>query len=66
MIEAGKARVHVMPDFCATPIQSDDDLNKWLHFYEVSAPMVCCTSFISTDPVRPPPTSTNKSTCIGS
>ena len=52
MIEAGKAKLHVMPDFCATPIQNDDDLNRWLRFFEASAPLVCCTSFLSTDPVR--------------
>ncbi|XP_043218843.1 ester hydrolase C11orf54 homolog isoform X1 [Amphibalanus amphitrite] len=50
LIEAGKAKVHVMPDFCATPIRNDDDLNKWLRFYEASAPLVCCTSLLSTDP----------------
>ena len=52
LIEAGKAKVHVMPDFCATPIRNDDDLNKWLRFYEASAPLVCCTSLLSNDPVR--------------
>ena len=52
LIEAGRARVHVMPDFCAAPIHSDADLNRWLRFFEVSAPLVCCTSFLSTDPVR--------------
>jgi len=50
VIRAGKARVHVMPEFSCTPLQSDEDVSKWLHFYEASAPLVCLTSFLSCDP----------------
>ncbi|XP_037092585.1 ester hydrolase C11orf54 homolog [Pollicipes pollicipes] len=49
-IEAGKARVHVMPEFSETPLQCDSEVANWLQFYEVSSPLVCLTSFLSSDP----------------
>ena len=39
VIEAGKAKVHVMPDFCATPIQNDE--SEWCVEAEALVRTVC-------------------------
>ena len=31
---------------------SDDDVNKWLKFYDMSSPLTCLSEFVSHDPVR--------------
>lgn len=51
VILKGKAKFHVMPDFSKEPIHSDDELNKWLKFYEMNAPLTTVGTFISKDPV---------------
>lgn len=51
LVKTGKLRVHVMPDFSTCPLNSDDDVAKWLNFYEMSAPFVCTSFFVSQDPV---------------
>eukprot|EP00116_Pleurobrachia_bachei_P006893 sb/3467155/ len=50
MLKEGKTKCHVMPGFSCTPIRSDDDVNKWLRFYEMSAPLVHTSVFVSRDP----------------
>jgi hypothetical protein len=49
-ITAGKAKLHVMPDFSDEPLTSDDAVNKWLRFYDMSSPLTCLSEFISHDP----------------
>lgn len=44
-------RLHIMPDFSACPLMSDEDVNNWLHFYHASAPLINLSVFISHDPV---------------
>ena len=39
------------PDFASHPIDSDEKVNEWLKFYEMSAPLVCLGMLISSDPV---------------
>ena len=34
LIKKGNIKIHVMPDFSCTPLQSEDDVNNWLNFYE--------------------------------
>ncbi|XP_050534412.1 ester hydrolase C11orf54 homolog isoform X2 [Daktulosphaira vitifoliae] len=50
LIETGKVKVHVMPEFSKTPINSEDDLNKWLKFFEIPTPLVGLGYFVSHDP----------------
>lgn len=51
LIENGKVKVHVMPDFSTTPIHNETDLNNWLKFYEVPGPLVGLGYLVSRDPV---------------
>ena len=44
-------RLHIMPDFSACPLETDADVDRWLHFYEANAPLVNLSVFISSDPV---------------
>ncbi|KAM5246523.1 ester hydrolase C11orf54 homolog isoform 3-T3 [Ctenodactylus gundi] len=37
-------------EFSSCPLNSDEDMNKWLHFYEMTAPLVCLPVFVSKDP----------------
>uniref|UniRef100_A0ABD2WP08 DUF1907 domain-containing protein n=1 Tax=Trichogramma kaykai TaxID=54128 RepID=A0ABD2WP08_9HYME len=49
VIKQGKAKQHVMPDFSKTPLNTVEDLDKWLHFYEMSAPLVAVGTFVSAE-----------------
>ena len=49
LIKSGRAKVHVMPDFSKSPLCSDDEVNKWLQYFEASAPLICLTTFHSID-----------------
>ncbi|XP_020628436.1 ester hydrolase C11orf54 homolog [Orbicella faveolata] len=50
VIEKGKAKIHIMPKFSETPLKTDTDVNNWLKFYNMSAPLVCVGVFESHDP----------------
>ncbi|XP_038058677.1 ester hydrolase C11orf54-like isoform X1 [Patiria miniata] len=50
MIEQGKAWLHIMPDFCPTPITSIKENEEWLKFIEFDAPIICLSVFYSHDP----------------
>ena len=39
-----------MPDFSACPINNDNEVNKWLKFYEMTAPLTVLSVFVSRDP----------------
>lgn len=45
----GKAWCHVMPDFSGTPITCDAEVNKWLKFFDMPAPMVFASTLVSRD-----------------
>ncbi|KAI4461183.1 hypothetical protein MML48_5g00014484 [Holotrichia oblita] len=47
LLKEGKAKQHVMPDFSVTPLNSDEDLNKWLHFYNMSAPLIAVGTLVT-------------------
>jgi len=49
VIEKGKAKFHVMPDFPSVPFSCDADVDNWLHFYDFSAPLTVVSTFISED-----------------
>lgn len=51
VIQKGKVKSHIMPaEFSSCPLNSDEEVNKWLHFYEMKAPLVCLPVFVSRDP----------------
>ena len=39
-----------MPDFSPCPINNDEEVNKWLKFYSMSAPLTVLSVLISSDP----------------
>ncbi|XP_046424646.1 ester hydrolase C11orf54 homolog isoform X3 [Neodiprion fabricii] len=49
LLKEGKANQHIMPDFSKVPLTSDDDLNKWLRFYEMSAPLVAVGTLVTAE-----------------
>ncbi|XP_042909655.1 ester hydrolase C11orf54 homolog isoform X1 [Parasteatoda tepidariorum] len=50
IIKKGKAKLHIMPDYSDKPLRSDDDINNWLKFFNMSAPLTCLSTFVSHDP----------------
>lgn len=46
----GKAYLHIMPAFSETPIVTKEDVDKWLQFYFMSAPLICLSELVSYDP----------------
>ncbi|KAJ3643942.1 hypothetical protein Zmor_026622 [Zophobas morio] len=49
LLKEGKAKQHVMRDFSKTPINTDEKLNNWLKFYNMSAPLVTVGTLINND-----------------
>ncbi|XP_032632508.1 ester hydrolase C11orf54 homolog isoform X2 [Chelonoidis abingdonii] len=51
VIQKGKAKIHIMPpEFSACPLNTDEEMNNWLHFFEMKAPLICQPVLISRDP----------------
>lgn len=50
LIRKGKAKLHVMPDFSNTPLESREEVERWLRYFDVAAPLVCLSVFHSSDP----------------
>ena len=50
VIKKGKANLHVMPDFSKTPLKTGEDVNKWLRYFDMDAPLTCLSVFHSHDP----------------
>ncbi|KAJ9584126.1 hypothetical protein L9F63_021535 [Diploptera punctata] len=50
LLKEGKAKQHIMPDFSKTPINTDEEVNEWLHFYNMSAPLIAVGTLVSCDP----------------
>lgn len=51
LLKEGKAKQHIMPEFSVTPINTDEEVEKWLHFYNMSAPLIAVGTLASADPV---------------
>ncbi|GJQ71658.1 hypothetical protein Trydic_g11354 [Trypoxylus dichotomus] len=47
LLKEGKAKQHVMQDFSTTPINSDEELNNWLRFYNMSAPLIAVGTLVT-------------------
>lgn len=50
VIKKGKANLHVMPDFSQTPLKSREEVNNWLKYFDMDAPLTCLSVFHSHDP----------------
>jgi len=49
IVKKGKLKIHVMPDFSAKPLETEEDVSNWLKFYEADSPFVCMATFITSD-----------------
>ncbi|KAL0841667.1 hypothetical protein ABMA28_013945 [Loxostege sticticalis] len=45
----GKVKHHVMPDFSARALCSDDDVDAWLHYFEMRAPITHVGTLVTGD-----------------
>ncbi|XP_078081114.1 ester hydrolase C11orf54 homolog isoform X3 [Mustelus asterias] len=50
LIQKGKAKIHVMPEFSPCPLNSDEAVSNWLKFFDMSAPLICQSVYVSRDP----------------
>lgn len=51
LITGSKVKQHVMPDFSSTPLETDEKIDSWLRFYNMSPPLVAVGTFVTNDPV---------------
>ncbi|KAL0272610.1 UNVERIFIED_CONTAM: hypothetical protein PYX00_005514 [Menopon gallinae] len=49
LVKEGKVLQHVMPDFSKDEIHTETQLNNWLKFYEMSAPLVAVGTLVTAD-----------------
>lgn len=35
-----------MPDFSKVPLENDEQVNEWLNFYNMPAPLICLSVFV--------------------
>ncbi|XP_044755458.1 ester hydrolase C11orf54 homolog isoform X2 [Coccinella septempunctata] len=49
LLKEGIAKQHVMRDFSTTPIKNEEELNKWLKFYNMSAPLIAVGTLVNGD-----------------
>lgn len=47
----GKIKQHVMQDFSTTLLDTEEQLNNWLRFYNMSTPLVAVGTFVSSESV---------------
>ncbi|TGZ61497.1 hypothetical protein CRM22_007960 [Opisthorchis felineus] len=50
--ETGKCLFHVLPEFCAEPLDTQEKLKQWLKFFEMEAPVVAVGTALSHDPQK--------------
>jgi len=51
VVSEGKVKQHVMPDFSGPPLETEEQLNNWLKFYNMSTPLIALGTLVSSDPV---------------
>merc|ERR1719431_3025 len=49
-IVSGKVKIHVMPDFSTCPLNTNEEVEEWLKFYEMSAPFTVLSVLVANDP----------------
>ncbi|KAH7639544.1 hypothetical protein DERF_005400 [Dermatophagoides farinae] len=50
IIEKGKAKLHIMPDFAKEPLKSTEAVDNWLRYFDMDPPLICLTTLHSNDP----------------
>uniref|UniRef100_A0A0B7ARP3 DUF1907 domain-containing protein n=1 Tax=Arion vulgaris TaxID=1028688 RepID=A0A0B7ARP3_9EUPU len=50
LFQTGKANIHVMPDFPTTPFENNEQIDSWLRYYEMDAPLINVGEIVSADP----------------
>ncbi|OTF69076.1 ester hydrolase C11orf54-like protein, partial [Euroglyphus maynei] len=50
IIEKGRTKLHIMPDFSPEPLRTNDDVDKWLRYFDMDPPLICLTTLHSIDP----------------
>jgi len=50
MMTKGKANIHIMPRYSATPLLCKEDVDNWLRFIEMPSPLVVVGYLASHDP----------------
>jgi len=48
-LSKGKAKQHVMNQFSETPLNTEEDLNNWLTFREMSAPLIAVGTMVTNE-----------------
>lgn len=50
VIQKGKAKIHIMPrEFSTCPLNTTEEVDNWLGYFEVSAPLICQSVMVSRD-----------------
>lgn len=49
LMKDGKIKQHIMPDFSATPLNTEAQLNNWLNFFNMSTPLIAVGTFVSSE-----------------
>uniref|UniRef100_A0A0K8TRB6 Putative ester hydrolase c11orf54-like protein n=1 Tax=Tabanus bromius TaxID=304241 RepID=A0A0K8TRB6_TABBR len=49
LLKSGAAKQHVMRDFSTTPIHTEEELNTWLKFYNMPAPLVAVGTLVTNE-----------------
>lgn len=49
LLRSGKVKFHVMPDFSTSPLCSDSDVDEWLHYFEMKAPIIHVGTLVTGD-----------------
>ena len=49
LMKEGKAKQHVMDQFSKVPLHTEEDLNKWLTFHEMRAPLIAVGTLVTSE-----------------
>ncbi|KAG6457270.1 hypothetical protein O3G_MSEX010192 [Manduca sexta] len=49
LLKNGSVKFHVMPEFSTKPLCSDSDVDEWLHYFEMSAPITVLGTLVTGD-----------------
>lgn len=49
VLREGRVKFHVMPDFSATALCTDSDVDNWLHYFEMRAPITHVGTLVTGD-----------------
>lgn len=51
VMKNGKVKQHIMQDFSGTLLNSEEQLNNWLRFYNMKTPLIAVGTFVSAETV---------------